>query len=98
MIRVVAWLADWALEKRVSASLRLVLYAAVLIRIALPADWRNPLGLLGPPSATTGVILEESARSWAGPGTPDPGLRGWPAGRCWPMRRLRWLCWRASSG
>jgi Zn-dependent protease with chaperone function len=51
-ILVAALLADRLLERRVSASLRLWLYAAVLARLALPAAWQNPLGLLGSPSGT----------------------------------------------
>ena len=37
-ILLAAWLADRALERRVAASLRLFLYAAVLARLALPAS------------------------------------------------------------
>ena len=46
-ILLVVWMADRALERRVSASLRLFLYGAVLARLALPVDWHSPLGLLG---------------------------------------------------
>jgi biopolymer transport protein ExbD/Zn-dependent protease with chaperone function len=42
-----ALLADRLLERRVSAAVRLLLPAAVLARLALPAHWQSPLGLLG---------------------------------------------------
>src|SRR4051812_191474 len=38
---------DRLLERRVSASMRLALYLVVLARLALPAGWVSPLGLLG---------------------------------------------------
>ena len=46
-----ALLADRLLERRVSAAVRMLLYAAVLARLALPAGWESPLGLLGARSA-----------------------------------------------
>jgi biopolymer transport protein ExbD/Zn-dependent protease with chaperone function len=59
---VVAWLGDRALERRVSASLRLLLYATVMVRLALPVGWHSPLGLLPTVGGDTS----------AGPGAPAP--------------------------
>jgi hypothetical protein len=46
-ILVGALAADRLLERRVAASMRLGLYLVVLARLALPAGWVSPLGLLG---------------------------------------------------
>jgi Zn-dependent protease with chaperone function len=42
-----ALLLDLLLQRRVSASVRLWLYAVVVVRLAVPATWTSPLGLLG---------------------------------------------------
>ena len=82
-ILVAAWLADRALERRVAASLRLFLYAAVLARLALPADWQNPLGLLGTRSSGGGVTVagEAVVFSVEAPAAPSVALGpgGWAA-------------------
>src|SRR5262245_54656435 len=44
------------LARRVRASLRLALYAAVPLRMALPADWTTPLGLFGARAAGRGAV------------------------------------------
>jgi biopolymer transport protein ExbD len=51
----VAWLGERLLERRVAASLRLLLYLAVLVRLAFPAGWHSPLGLLPATGGMTSV-------------------------------------------
>jgi len=70
-------LLDRLLERWISASVRLVLCAAVGARLFLPASWRSPLGLLGgspppefapamedPISVVTMLPLEPTTSSW----------------------------------
>ncbi len=47
---VVALLLDRLLARRVSASWRILLFLVVFARLALPADWTSPVGLLSPAS------------------------------------------------
>jgi TonB family protein len=62
LVLVVALVADRLLERRVSAAARVWLLAAVLLRLALPAGWATPLGLLGGGAAGT-VVVEEGPLS-----------------------------------
>ena len=55
LILAAAWIADLALRRRVSARLRMLLFAAVLVRLALPADLATPIGL-----RTTGSAMNSS--------------------------------------
>jgi biopolymer transport protein ExbD/Zn-dependent protease with chaperone function len=76
-----AWVASRVLERKVAASLRLLLFAAVFARLALPHDWSNPLGLLGraalPTAAGAAATMPEgtlSLASAAEAGRSDPAL------------------------
>jgi hypothetical protein len=53
-----ALLADRLLERRVSSAVRMLLPVAVLARLALPAGWHSPLGLLGARHATSVALGE----------------------------------------
>jgi TonB family protein len=80
-ILLVVWLADRALERRVSASLRLFLYVAVLARLALPVDWHSPLGLLGFGSAAgAGLVGLDGEATIVALGQNRPALAGLGAG------------------
>ena len=48
--------ADWLLRAHVSPSWRVALYLAVLVRVALPADWQSPLSVLPSFSPETSAI------------------------------------------
>jgi Zn-dependent protease with chaperone function len=50
-----AWGASKLLERKVAASLRLLLFAVVFVRLAFPHDWSSPVGLFGPMSLAAPV-------------------------------------------
>src|SRR2546423_9233834 len=47
IVLVVALALDHLLARRVAASVRLWLFVAVAARLALPAGWQSPLGVIG---------------------------------------------------
>ena len=75
-VLLVVWMADRALERRVSASLRVFLYGAVLARLALPVDWHSPLGLLGFGSAGAGRVGLDGEATIVALGQTRPALAG----------------------
>jgi hypothetical protein len=58
LVLALALLADRLLERRVSASARVWLLGAVLLRLALPAGWATPLGLLGARPSIAVMIVD----------------------------------------
>jgi hypothetical protein len=76
LILAAALTADRLLERRVAASLRLWLYAAVLLRLALPADWHSPFGLLG--ARGTAIVTTGEPSLLAVAGAPSPSGGGVP--------------------
>jgi beta-lactamase regulating signal transducer with metallopeptidase domain len=52
-VLVGALAADWLLRTHVSPTWRMALYLAVLVRVALPADWQSPLSVLPSSSSQT---------------------------------------------
>ena len=70
VLLVAALLVDRLLAHRVAASARLWLYVAVAARLALPADWRAPLGLLGDAGGDAPVIAAGTPLVMAGAAAP----------------------------
>jgi len=72
--------ANWLLQKRVAASLRLFLFLLVFARLALPLGWSNPLGLLGrvAPAPTRALVdVGPIAVAVGATGTPSVGAPFW---------------------
>jgi beta-lactamase regulating signal transducer with metallopeptidase domain len=57
VVLLVAWLLDRLLRTRIGPGTRALLYAAVLVRAALPSDWNAPLGVLAEPGAERAAIV-----------------------------------------
>jgi TonB family protein len=82
-ILIAAVAADRLLERRVSAAARLLLYLAVLGRLALPAAWHSPLGVLGVRATPEPVAMDLAQSSLVvvplAPLEARFGLAGWAA-------------------
>jgi Zn-dependent protease with chaperone function/biopolymer transport protein ExbD len=77
-----ALLVNKTFERKVAASLRLLLFAAVFARLALPGDWTSPLGLLGGARARA-----STAQAGLAPGEVQVG----PAEASWAVGPAFWL-------
>lgn len=65
---VVAYLADRLLRRHVRPAWRIALYAIVLVRIGLPADWESPVSVV--PAEPTGVEVAATNSALVGPDAP----------------------------
>jgi TonB family protein len=78
LLLAAAVVVDRLLAHRVAASARLWLYVAVAARLALPADWRAPLGLLGVGGGAAPAVSAGTPVVLAGAASPAAATVGSP--------------------